>query len=94
MYLERLERHGALPRMNPESLGKFRVLKMKETFQRNPPMGLAPRLMGQLQGDFSLLISLYHAYELLMGHGLRSFFNFLKGGPSVLFQCGTEFASC
>ncbi|EEC09559.1 conserved hypothetical protein [Ixodes scapularis] len=79
MYLERLERHGALPRLNPESLGKFRLLKLKETFLQSPPQGMAPRLVGQLQGDFSLLISLYHAYELLLAHGLRPFFHFLKG---------------
>lgn len=79
MYLERLERQGALPRLNPESLGKFRLLKLKEAFLQSPPQGMAPRLVGQLQGDFSLLISLYHAYELLLAHGLRPFFHFLKG---------------
>ncbi len=34
---------------------------------------------GSIEGDFALCISLYHAYELLNLHGLRSFFNFLDG---------------
>ncbi len=33
---------------------------------------------GSIEGDFALCISLYHAYELLLQHGLRSFFNFLE----------------
>ncbi|XP_064485103.1 Fanconi anemia group M protein homolog isoform X6 [Ornithodoros turicata] len=79
VYLQRLSSHGAVPSVDPGSLGKFRILKMKEAFQANPPVGMAPATFGQLQADFGLLISLYHAYELLLAHGLRSFCNFLKG---------------
>ena len=32
---------------------------------------------GSVQSDFALSISLYHAYELLLQHGLRSFHQFL-----------------
>ena len=33
--------------------------------------------MGVIEGDFALAISLYHAYELLQQHGMRSFHQFL-----------------
>ncbi|KAL1428097.1 hypothetical protein MTO96_016990 [Rhipicephalus appendiculatus] len=79
MYLDRLDRSGAIPRVNPESLGKYRMLLLKEGFQQNPPSRLSSREVGQLQGYFSLLISLYHAYELLLAHGMQPFFYFLKG---------------
>ena len=32
---------------------------------------------GAIEGDFALAMSLYHGYELLQQHGLRSLFNFL-----------------
>ena len=39
-----------------------------------------------IEGDFALSISLYHAYELLLQHGMRSFYQFLShtfsGGQS------------
>ena len=33
---------------------------------------------GAIEGDFALCMSLYHSYELLQQHGLRSTFNFLE----------------
>ncbi|XP_077522214.1 FA complementation group M isoform X1 [Amblyomma americanum] len=78
-YLDRLERLHAIPRLNPESLGKYRMLLLKDSFQQNPPNGLSSRECGQLLGHFSLLISLYHAFELLLAHGMQPFFYFLKG---------------
>ncbi len=33
--------------------------------------------LGAIEGDFALAISLYHAYELLEMHGMRSFHQFL-----------------
>ena len=35
--------------------------------------------MGILEGTFAILISLYHGLELLLQHGMKSFFIFLKG---------------
>ena len=34
---------------------------------------------GIVEGDFALAMSLYHGYELLQLHGLRSLFHFLDG---------------
>jgi fanconi anemia group M protein len=33
---------------------------------------------GAIEGDFALAMSLYHGYELLQLHGLRSLFSFLE----------------
>jgi len=33
---------------------------------------------GAVEGDFALAMSLYHGFELLQLHGLRSLFNFLE----------------
>lgn len=33
---------------------------------------------GAVEGDFAASITLYHAYELLLQHGMRAFFNFLS----------------
>jgi hypothetical protein len=32
---------------------------------------------GIAEGDFASAISLYHAYDLLLQHGLRTFYNFV-----------------
>ena len=32
----------------------------------------------RIEADFAMCISLYHAYELLLQHGILSFFNFIK----------------
>jgi hypothetical protein len=37
-----------------------------------------PGQRGAAEGDFASAISLYHAYELLMNHGTRSFYNFVS----------------
>lgn len=37
-----------------------------------------PTQRGTAEGDFASAISLYHAYELLMNHGTRSFYNFVS----------------
>lgn len=34
---------------------------------------------GMIEGDFALAMSLFHGYELLQLHGLRSLYNFLDG---------------
>ena len=33
---------------------------------------------GVAEGDFASAISLYHAYELLLQHGLRTFYKFVS----------------
>ena len=51
---------------------------MREEFRRNPPINLSKTQRGAVEGDFAACISLYHAYELLLQHGMRAFFNFIS----------------
>ncbi len=62
---------------NPTNYTKFGLLKLREEFRRNPPANLATTQRGAVEGDFAASITLYHAYELLLQHGLRAFRNFL-----------------
>lgn len=36
-------------------------------------------LFGIVEGDFAICMSLYHGYELLLLHGLRTLCSFLEG---------------
>ena len=40
--------------------------------------GYVRNMFGVVEGDFALAMSLYHGYELLQQHGLRSLYNFLE----------------
>ncbi|XP_035213323.1 Fanconi anemia group M protein-like, partial [Stegodyphus dumicola] len=79
MYLKRLSQRKAITPKNPASLSKFQVLKLRDAFSQHPPKNMDKYSYGLCLADFSLCISLYHAYELLMLHGARSFYNFLTG---------------
>ena len=35
--------------------------------------------MGIIEGNFAVLMSLYHALELLLQHGMKCFYIFIKG---------------
>ncbi|XP_046337083.2 Fanconi anemia group M protein-like isoform X2 [Haliotis rufescens] len=61
------------------SLSKFFILKAREAFRQNPPPSMPSHQYGVVEGDFALALSLYHGYELLQLHGLRSLYNFLDG---------------
>ncbi|XP_076312701.1 FA complementation group M [Tachypleus tridentatus] len=78
-YLRRLNQQGALTCTNPSSLSKFKMLKLRESFKQNPHHRIPHNLHGFIHANFSLCITLYHAYELLLLHGMTSFFNFLQG---------------
>ncbi|XP_041350852.1 LOW QUALITY PROTEIN: Fanconi anemia group M protein-like [Gigantopelta aegis] len=79
VVVSRLVRCGVLYRRDPSSLSKFLLLKSRDMFRQNPPEKLPKGQFGVVEGDFALGMSLYHAYELLQLHGLRSFYNFLTG---------------
>ena len=75
--IKRLVSNGALYSSSLESYGKFILLKARDEFHRrlstNPTQS-----RGVIEGDFAMSITLYHAYELLLQHGMRSFYQFLK----------------
>ncbi|CAG0894669.1 unnamed protein product [Cyprideis torosa] len=60
-----------------KALSQFSLVNARETFRKFPPPGMPPYMVGAIEGDFAICISLCHALELLTAHGLRPFFNFL-----------------
>ncbi|GFQ87310.1 fanconi anemia group M protein [Trichonephila clavata] len=79
IYLKRLTQRRAMTAKNPGFLSKFQILRMREDFSQHPPNNIDKFSYGLIMADFSLCISLYHAYELLLLHGARPFYNFLIG---------------
>lgn len=61
------------------SLSKAAVLTSRERFRQNPPGNLSRAQSGMAEGDFAMCITLTHALELLLQHGIRGFYNFLAG---------------
>ncbi|TRY61353.1 hypothetical protein TCAL_01790 [Tigriopus californicus] len=80
-FVRRLAKNGALIRrgnsVNPTHYTKFGLLQSRNEFRQNPPATVDRTTQGVVEGDFASAISLYHAYELLLQHGMRTFFNFL-----------------
>jgi len=77
--ISRLKRASVIYNRDAKSLSKFLVLKARDAFRQNPPMNLSRTHYGSVEGDFALALSLYHGFELLQRHGLRSLYNFLEG---------------
>ena len=81
-FVKRLNRNGVLAKrnnntVNPTNYTKFGILSARDEFRKNPPARMDRSTAGSCEGDFAASISLYHAYELLMQHGMRAFKNFL-----------------
>ena len=79
VVVSRLKRASVIYNRDTKSLSKFLVLKARDAFRQNPPLNLSRAHYGSVEGDFALAMSLYHGYELLQRHGLRSLYNFLEG---------------
>ena len=81
IIIKRLAKHGVLSHrgnsVNPEHYSRWGLLQARNEFRQNPPASHTRLEKGTVEGDFSNAISLYHAYELLTKHGLRSFYNFI-----------------
>ena len=52
-------------------------MQSRDEFRQNPPGRLDNHQRGVTEGDFSSAMTLYHAYDLLVLHGTRSFYNFM-----------------
>lgn len=76
IYTKRLSTAGAIKgNHNPTNFTKFAILEKRNEFRQNPPDVLSNK--GMVEADFATLISLYHAYDQLLIHGMRSFFRFM-----------------
>ena len=78
VVVSRLKRASVIYNRDTKSLSKFLILKARDAFRQNPPPNLSKVHYGSVEGDFALAMSLYHGYELLQRHGLRSLYNFLE----------------
>ncbi|XP_076442631.1 Fanconi anemia group M protein-like [Babylonia areolata] len=79
VVVKRLTQQRVLYNRDTTSLSKFLILKARDAFRQNPPETLPRSQYGIVEGDFALAMSLYHGFELLQLHGLRSLHNFLEG---------------
>lgn len=61
------------------SLTKYMVIQSRDKFRQNPPDNFPPSRRGMTEGDFAICITLTHALDLLLQHGIRGFYNFLAG---------------
>ena len=81
-YVEWLKNLGVLTQA-VGSLTKGSVILARERFRKNPPGNFVRAQSGKAEGDFAMCITLTHALELLVQHGLRGFYNFLAEKTSV-----------
>jgi len=79
VVVTRLKRASVIYNRDTKSLSKFLILKARDAFRQNPPTNLSRAHYGSVEGDFAMAMSLYHGYELLQRHGLRSLYNFIEG---------------
>ncbi|KAI9552091.1 hypothetical protein GHT06_022428 [Daphnia sinensis] len=75
----RLMEAGVLFSKDIGSLTKYMLLQSRDKFRQNPPDNFPRHRSGMIEGDFALCITLTHALELLLQHGIRGFYNFLAG---------------
>lgn len=66
------------------SLTKFMVIQSRDKFRQNPPDNFPRSRSGMTEGDFAICITLCHALELLLQHGIRGFYNFLAGKTDAI----------
>ncbi|KAK6181427.1 hypothetical protein SNE40_009275 [Patella caerulea] len=82
--IRRLNQQKVIYNRPTTSFSKFLLLKSRDEFRQNPPESLNRLHFGIVEGDFALAISLFHGYELLQLHGLRSLHNYLGN----ILNCG------
>ncbi|XP_055880502.1 Fanconi anemia group M protein homolog isoform X3 [Biomphalaria glabrata] len=75
----RLIQNNVLYNRDASKLSKFMLLKCRDEFRQNPPQTMQHAQYGNIEADFALAISLYHGFELLQIHGLKSLYNYLMG---------------
>eukprot|EP00111_Clytia_hemisphaerica_P002682 TCONS_00007586-protein len=73
----RLFSRKAIWSKDASKVSKFMLLKAREQWRANNAFQ-DRTTAGYVEGDFALLMSLYHAYDLLQQHGLLSFYTFIK----------------
>lgn len=65
----------------------FKLLKARNSFRENMASKLPNYIKGYIEVDFATCMSLAHALDLLLYHGLRSFYIFLQGMLQLTTMC-------
>lgn len=101
VYVDRLHHRGCLSRRNPDQLSKFFCLKERERFRQKPPDAISRLQFGAVEGDFAMVISLFHALDLLQFYGLLSFYTYWqevlhgdKGQPRTRYELRYNVTFC
>lgn len=78
-YLKNLSKYGALKSEETRVARwtKYTILQMRTNWQHTKKPTLPRNLQGCGESDFALLISLYHAHELLLFYGLKVFYSYI-----------------
>ncbi|XP_064098782.1 Fanconi anemia group M protein homolog isoform X2 [Macrobrachium nipponense] len=79
VYVDRLLELRVLFTKDATTLSKFQLLQARDAFRQNPPENLPRHRFGAVEGLFALCVTLYHAFDLMLLHGARSSYKFLKG---------------
>nr|XP_018669630.1 Fanconi anemia group M protein homolog isoform X2 [Ciona intestinalis] len=77
VLINRLVSNDILYHKDAKNITKYALLMARDQFRK--VSGLHKASMCIIEGDFATAISLYHGLELLLQHGMKSFFIFLKG---------------
>lgn len=78
--IEKLVQICTISERDPSRLSAFHLIRDRDSFRRKCSF-FNRRSIGTAEGLFATLISLYHAYDLLIFHGLIAFKNFLTKLP-------------
>lgn len=81
-YIDKLNQLYAISEHDPSKLGSFQLIQARENLRRKGSTSSLPRsTLGAAEGVFAVLISLYHAYDLLAFHGIKAFVHHLTKLP-------------
>jgi ERCC4-related helicase len=87
--LNRLRAKGAFYETDPTRVSKFAVLTARTQWRTRAAPTMDRREAGVIENDFAVLMSLTHAYELLVKHGITPFYQYLAESNN---QDGQRFA--
>ncbi|VDP09887.1 unnamed protein product [Soboliphyme baturini] len=86
VYINSLTSEKILYARNIKHYSKCFILQQREKFRQSVDTTNVTRAyVGNIERQFALLLSLYHGYELMTMHGLKSLYHFLLGNTFVSF---------
>ncbi len=72
-YLVRLVRLKAFYERDPMRVFKFQLIQSRTQWRISAGRAMSRKEQAVVEGDYAVLISLYHAFELLYRHGITAF---------------------